>query len=165
MADSASGQSTNHLCSYDGLPVVPNPLARIRALPDSAYTFIQSDSGNIFQLGAVTAARTHVLPAVSTAAGMRLDIVVTVAPAGNTVTFQGPAGTMVGQVVTALSNFDPAVPTWGTAGNAAKRSVATGAAIVAGSTLSLYCDGTYWRALGLGQGAVGAAVLTVWAFA
>lgn len=165
MGDSASGLSTNHLCSYDGLPVVPNPLARVKVLPDSAYTFLQSDSGNIFQLGAVTAARTHTLPAVAQSAGMRLDIVVTVAPAGNTVTFQAPVGTMVGQVVTALSNADPSVPTQGTAGNAAKRSVATGAAIVAGSTLSLYCDGTYWRALGLGQGAIGAAVATVWAFA
>jgi len=162
---SASGNSVNPIASYSGLPENPNPLSRIKALPDSAYTFTQADSGSIFQLAAVTAARTHTLPAVAQSAGMRLDIVVTVAPGANTVTFQGPAGTMVGQVVTALSNADPSVPTLGTAGNAAKRSVATGANIVAGSTLSLYCDGTYWRALGLGQCAVGAGVAAVWAFA
>lgn len=159
-----AGLSLNPVASFSGLPQTP-ALSRVKALPDSNYTFTQADSGCIFQLGTVTGARTHTLPAVAQCAGMRLDIICTVAPAGNTVTFQGPAGTMVGQVTTALSNADPSIPTNGVAGNAAKRSVASGANLAVGSSLSLYCDGTYWRALGVGQCPVGAGAAAVWAFA
>ena len=157
---SDSGLTNNPVASFSGLPNTPQPLLRVRALPDSAYTFTQGDSGCLFTLGALTAGRTYTLPPVAQSAGMQIRVVVSALPT-QTATFQAPAGLMSGQIVTAVSNADPGVPTLASVGNAVKRSVATGANISVGASVEFVCDGVFWRANALGGSVNGAAV---WAF-
>lgn len=133
----------------------------VKVLPDANYAFTLADSGTIFQLGTVSAARTHSLPAVASSAGMEIKVVVTVAPAGNAVTFQAPVGLMFGLLTTVVTAASPGVPTIRTVGNAAARSVVTGANTAVGSSLTLWCDGSSWQANAI-EGANAAAG---WAFA
>ena len=156
-----AGLSTNPVCSFSGLPNTPQPLLRVKALPDAAYTFTQADSGCLFTLGALTAGRTYTLPPVAQSAGMHIRVVVSALPT-QTATFQAPVGLMAGQIVSAVSAADPGVPTIANVGNVAKRSVATGANISVGASAEFVCDGVFWRANALGGSANGAAV---WAFA
>lgn len=156
-----AGLSLNPVASFSGLPQTP-ALSRVKALPDSNYTFTQADSGCIFTLGAVTGARTHTLPAVAQCAGMRLRVIVGTAPAANTVTFQGPVGLMKGLLQTNAAN-DGSTVVFASVPAAGGRSVATTANTTVGSSIELVCDGVSWNASS--NIGVGAAAGAQWAFA
>lgn len=149
---SASGLTQNPVYNNGGLPLgAQNPmLRRIQTLPDAAYTFKNSDSGCIFNLSTVTAARVFTLPAVADNAGMWFDVVVKVATGANTCSFTSAsgAGTVMGMLTTVTSNASPTIPTLANA--VAANSIANTAANTSvGDRFSFFCDGAYWQILGV----------------
>jgi len=159
---SDSGLSTNPVASFSGLPFTPNPVLRLKALPDSAYTITQADSGCLLTLGALGANRTYTLGPVADNVGVSVRVVVRASPV-NTATFQGPVGLMKG-TIQLTANAAGTTVTYANAPSAGVRSVATTADVSVGSSVNLFCDGVSWHCNSV-VGAGNAGPTAQWAFA